>query len=121
MILRALFLVLILVSECDCSVSSSVSGVSSTIKGSILADVKSAHHRVGPSSASNSPHDTPNDVHNDEQLTMDNEDRFTLFPVKHPDVWNFYKKAVASFWTAEGEAMRSQPHYVRHTQAQSTH
>ncbi|GMH57600.1 hypothetical protein TrST_g3979 [Triparma strigata] len=32
---------------------------------------------------------------------MDNEDRFTLFPVKHPDVWNFYKKAVASFWTAE--------------------
>ena len=24
-----------------------------------------------------------------------------MFPIKHPDIWDFYKKAEASFWTAE--------------------
>lgn len=27
--------------------------------------------------------------------------RFTLLPIKHDDVWEFYKKSEASFWTAE--------------------
>lgn len=27
--------------------------------------------------------------------------RFVLFPIKHDDIWEFYKKAEASFWTAE--------------------
>tara|TARA_Y100000389_G_scaffold169019_1_gene175014 strand:- start:997 stop:1965 length:969 start_codon:yes stop_codon:yes gene_type:complete len=27
--------------------------------------------------------------------------RFVLFPIKYPSVWNMYKKAVASFWTVE--------------------
>ncbi|MEY4383257.1 MAG: Ribonucleoside-diphosphate reductase, partial [Bacteroidota bacterium] len=27
--------------------------------------------------------------------------RFVLFPIKHDDIWQFYKKAEASFWTAE--------------------
>lgn len=25
-----------------------------------------------------------------------------MFPVQHPDIWAMYKKAEASFWTAEG-------------------
>lgn len=29
------------------------------------------------------------------------ESRFTLFPIKHADVWEFYKKSEASFWTTE--------------------
>ena len=29
------------------------------------------------------------------------EERFILMPIKHATIWNFYKKAVASFWTAE--------------------
>ncbi len=29
------------------------------------------------------------------------EERFILMPIKHPEIWNFYKKAMASFWTAE--------------------
>lgn len=29
------------------------------------------------------------------------ESRFTLFPIKHDDVWEFYKKSEASFWTTE--------------------
>lgn len=28
-------------------------------------------------------------------------DRFTTFPIRYPDLWVMYKKAVASFWTAE--------------------
>jgi ribonucleotide reductase beta subunit family protein with ferritin-like domain len=27
--------------------------------------------------------------------------RFTTFPVRYPDLWNLYKKAVGSFWTVE--------------------
>lgn len=27
--------------------------------------------------------------------------RFTMFPIKHKDMWKMYKMAVASFWTAE--------------------
>jgi ribonucleotide reductase beta subunit family protein with ferritin-like domain len=29
------------------------------------------------------------------------DDRFCLFPVKHNDLWKFYKQAQASYWTAE--------------------
>jgi ribonucleoside-diphosphate reductase subunit M2 len=28
-------------------------------------------------------------------------DRFCTFPIKYPDIWEFYKKAQASFWTLE--------------------
>merc|ERR1711935_1152825 len=27
--------------------------------------------------------------------------RFVLFPIQHDEIWNMYKKAEASFWTAE--------------------
>lgn len=36
-----------------------------------------------------------------EPLLRDNPDRFCLFPIKHAKVWEMYKKAEASFWTAE--------------------
>uniref|UniRef100_A0A7S2WT44 Uncharacterized protein n=1 Tax=Mucochytrium quahogii TaxID=96639 RepID=A0A7S2WT44_9STRA len=36
-----------------------------------------------------------------EPLLMENENRFVLFPIKHHNVWEMYKKAEASFWTAE--------------------
>ncbi|HEV8513089.1 MAG TPA: ribonucleotide-diphosphate reductase subunit beta [Cyclobacteriaceae bacterium] len=36
-----------------------------------------------------------------EPILRDNPDRFVLFPIEHPDIWKFYKKAEASFWTAE--------------------
>ncbi|MGK0639318.1 ribonucleotide-diphosphate reductase subunit beta [Schleiferia thermophila] len=36
-----------------------------------------------------------------EPLLMENKDRFVLFPIQHHDIWQFYKKAEASFWTAE--------------------
>jgi ribonucleoside-diphosphate reductase beta chain len=36
-----------------------------------------------------------------EPLLRDNKDRFVLFPIQHHDIWSFYKKHEASFWTAE--------------------
>lgn len=36
-----------------------------------------------------------------EPLLQENKERFVLFPLKYDDVWEFYKKAEASFWTAE--------------------
>jgi len=37
----------------------------------------------------------------DEPILRENKDRFVLFPIQHDDIWSFYKKAEASFWTAE--------------------
>ena len=36
-----------------------------------------------------------------EPLLTEDPNRFVLFPIKHDDIWQFYKKAEASFWTAE--------------------
>jgi ribonucleoside-diphosphate reductase beta chain len=36
-----------------------------------------------------------------EPLLMENKDRFVIFPIQHNDIWSFYKKHEASFWTAE--------------------
>ena len=36
-----------------------------------------------------------------EPILQENPDRFVIFPIKHHDIWEFYKKAEASFWTAE--------------------
>jgi ribonucleoside-diphosphate reductase beta chain len=36
-----------------------------------------------------------------EPILEPNEGRFVLFPIQHNDIWSFYKRAEASFWTAE--------------------
>ncbi|MBT8229934.1 MAG: ribonucleotide-diphosphate reductase subunit beta, partial [Bacteroidia bacterium] len=36
-----------------------------------------------------------------EPLLEENPNRFVLFPIEHDDIWSFYKKSEASFWTAE--------------------
>ncbi len=36
-----------------------------------------------------------------EKILEENKNRFVLFPLQHHDIWDFYKKAEASFWTAE--------------------
>jgi len=37
----------------------------------------------------------------DEPLLKENPRRFVLFPIQYEDIWRMYKKAEASFWTAE--------------------
>jgi len=36
-----------------------------------------------------------------EILLKENKNRFVLFPIQHHEIWKMYKKAQASFWTAE--------------------
>jgi len=36
-----------------------------------------------------------------EPILEENPNRFVLFPIVHDDIWKFYKKSEASFWTAE--------------------
>jgi ribonucleotide reductase beta subunit family protein with ferritin-like domain len=37
----------------------------------------------------------------EEPLLKEDPTRFTLFPIKHNAIWDFYKKAEAAMWTAE--------------------
>ena len=61
-------------------------------------------------------------------LTVGNNARFSLFPIKHEDLWDLYKKAEASFWTAEeidlesdrtdwDKLNRHEQHFIRHVLA----
>jgi ribonucleoside-diphosphate reductase beta chain len=36
-----------------------------------------------------------------ELLLEENKDRFVLFPIKYPKIWEMYKRSEQSFWTAE--------------------
>ena len=37
----------------------------------------------------------------DEILTAPSDKRFVLFPIEYQEIWEMYKKAIASFWVAE--------------------
>lgn len=37
----------------------------------------------------------------EEPILKEDGGRFVLFPIQHDDIWKYYKKAEASFWTAE--------------------
>ncbi|OQD74873.1 hypothetical protein PENDEC_c009G06032 [Penicillium decumbens] len=41
------------------------------------------------------------EVEANEPLLQENPHRFVLFPIKYHEIWQMYKKAEASFWTAE--------------------
>lgn len=36
-----------------------------------------------------------------EPLLQEEPNRFVIFPIQYPDIWEMYKRAVASFWTIE--------------------
>ena len=42
-----------------------------------------------------------NTTNANEPILRENPNRFVLFPIEHNDIWDIYKKAEASFWTAE--------------------
>jgi len=60
-----------------------------------------------------------------EPMLQDNPNRFVLFPIQHHEIWEMYKKAEASFWTAEEIDLasdltdwtrlnRSEKHFISH-------
>lgn len=63
-----------------------------------------------------------------EPILNENKNRFVLFPIEHNDIWSFYKKAEASFWTAEeidlsqdltdwGQLSDDERHFIMHVLA----
>lgn len=40
-------------------------------------------------------------MNKNEPILEENKDRFVVFPIQHHDLWEWYKKQEASFWTAE--------------------
>jgi ribonucleoside-diphosphate reductase beta chain len=42
-----------------------------------------------------------NTINANEPILSENPNRFVLFPIEHNDIWEIYKRAEASFWTAE--------------------
>jgi ribonucleoside-diphosphate reductase beta chain len=36
-----------------------------------------------------------------EPILLENPNRFVIFPIEHDDIWEYYKKHQAAFWTAE--------------------
>ena len=64
-----------------------------------------------------------------EPILAENKDRFVLFPIQHDDIWSFYKKAEASFWTAEeidlspdlidweNKLNKDEKHFIKHVLA----
>lgn len=75
--------------------------------------------------------DTSNELANldaEEELLRDNAQRFVLFPIQYTDIWEMYKKALASIWTVEEvdlskdlmhwDAMKSEEqHFIKHVLA----
>ena len=72
--------------------------------------------------------DTDKKYDNDEILLEKSNSRFVLFPIEHDDIWQFYKKAEASFWTAEeidlsqdlkdwGNLNDGEKHFIKHVLA----
>lgn len=44
---------------------------------------------------------SPQDEQHQEDLLRENPQRFVLYPIKYPRIWEMYKQAEASFWTTE--------------------
>lgn len=64
----------------------------------------------------------------DEPILMENPARFVMFPLQYNDMWEMYKKHVASFWTAEeidlsddmvhwDKLSKDEKHFVKHVLA----
>ncbi|KAG9303143.1 hypothetical protein G9A89_005101 [Geosiphon pyriformis] len=49
----------------------------------------------------NEKHIVKHIIEEDEPILKPNPRRFVLFPIKYHEIWKFYKKAEASFWTVE--------------------
>ena len=63
-----------------------------------------------------------------EPILEENPNRFVLFPIKHNDIWAYYKQSEASFWTAEEidlsqdlvdweKLTKDEKHFIKHVLA----
>ena len=83
--------------------------VTSSTSSEVLQVVETSNKMEGPSNETNETdalqestyrtYKHPDDKK--EPILMENKQRFVLFPIKHPKLWEMYKMSEASFWTAE--------------------
>ncbi|NXK23583.1 RIR2 reductase, partial [Arenaria interpres] len=81
----------------------------SPMKNLALSDKENTPPSAGPASlASPAPAALPPpqgprgaEQEEEEPLLRENPRRFVIFPIQYHDIWQMYKKAEASFWTAE--------------------
>jgi ribonucleotide reductase beta subunit family protein with ferritin-like domain len=74
-----------------CHNTSRPSTTRKTVKNPPPSKRKVSHHKNAKNKGTLAP----------EPLLQANPHRFVLFPIQHDDIWRMYKKAEASFWTAE--------------------
>ncbi|XP_063780288.1 ribonucleoside-diphosphate reductase subunit M2 B [Pseudophryne corroboree] len=69
---------------------------------------------IGEQSAISGCNASNGDGDEDEPLLRKNPHRFVIFPIQYPDIWKMYKKAQASFWTAEEvDLAKDLPHWEK--------
>merc|ERR1712149_79692 len=68
------------------------------------------------------------ELEKEDPLLKENPDRWVMFPIHHPQIWEMYKKHEASFWTAEeidlsqdnkdwDKLTDSEQHFIKHVLA----
>ena len=67
---------------------------------SVCLSPRSSEYESDRSDSPHAGHD-PDGPWKGEEILKENPLRFVLFPIKHPRVWDMYKKALASFWTCQ--------------------
>merc|ERR1719146_604061 len=68
------------------------------------------------------------ELEKNDPMLMDNPNRWVMFPIQYPAIWEMYKKHEASFWTAEeidlsqdnkdwDKLTDSERHFIKHVLA----
>merc|ERR1712166_792319 len=65
------------------------------------ADRNNAPLQVGANAAKSRVSEEFQVLEKEDPLLKENPNRWVMFPIQHPEIWEMYKKHEASFWTAE--------------------
>merc|ERR1712126_461858 len=60
-----------------------------------------SNHAVGKTQVKKTPVNPLKVAEKEEPLLKENPSRFVILPIQYDSIWKMYKKAMASFWTAE--------------------
>merc|ERR1719482_1514824 len=89
---------------------------------------KDAPIKVGGNAVRSRVSEEFKELEKEDPLLKENPDRWVMFPIQHPQIWEMYKKHEASFWTAEeidlsqdnkdwDKLTDSERHFIKHVLA----
>merc|ERR1711937_865845 len=67
----------------------------------LAENAKEAPLQVGANASKSRVSEEFKELEKEDPLLKENPDRWVMFPIQHPQIWEMYKKHEASFWTAE--------------------